>query len=118
MILSDIKEALESVDPIVYYGKAGTMQDGDLWDYIVFFRDTMSAATGKTGYTDLIDVVIVREEFIPDEDVTAVIKAMLAIPGVRLSGSEFSYEYAEKPNTSTVCELLVLKFVRPRKSDG
>ena len=118
MILNDIKEALESVDPRVFYGAAEDLEDGEIWDYIVFSRDSMRTAAGKTGYTDQFTVGIVREEFVPDEDVDAVIGAMLAIPGIRLSGNEFTFEYARKPNTNTVCELLVLKFVRARKTDG
>lgn len=117
MILNDIKRALESVDPRVFYGAADDLESGDLWNYIVFWRDIMRTAAGKTGYTDQFTVGIVREEFVPDEDVDAVIGAMLAIPGIKLSGSEFPYEYARKPNTSNVCEMLMLKFVRARKTD-
>ena len=117
MILSRINEALESIGPVVFYGMATTLNDGDLWDYIVFSRRTLRTATNKTGYTDLYEVAIVREDYVPEEDVDAVIDAMLGIPGVKLSGSEFAYEYAMKPNTNTVVEMLVLQFARARKSD-
>lgn len=117
MILSRISKALESIGPVVFYGMATTLKD-DLWDYIVFSRRTLRTATNKTGYTDLYEVAIVRENYVPDEDVDAVIDAMLGIPGVKLSGSEFAYEYATKPNTNTVVEMLVLQFARARKSDG
>ena len=115
MVLNEIKDALEAVDPNVYYGMAGSLQDGDLWDYIVFSRSTLNASANKTGYTDKFRVAIVREEFIPDDTVYEVIEAMLAIDGMKLSGGEFTYEYAKKPNTNTVIELLVLDFVKPKK---
>lgn len=115
MILNDVKNALESVDSNVYYGMAGSLKENDLWDYVVFSRKTLIAPSNKTSYTDKFRVAIVREEFIPDETVYQVIDAMLGIDGMRLSGSEFVYEYAKKPNTSTVIELLVLEFVKPKK---
>lgn len=118
MILSDIKDALEKVDGSVYYGKAGALTDRDLWDYTVFSRATLKATGGRTGYTDEFDVAIVREDFIPEGDIEATIAAMLAIPGMRLSGDEFTYLYDAKPGTDAVVELLVLRFARARKSDG
>lgn len=115
MILEDIKNALETVDERVFYGKAGTLEDGDLWDYIVFSRSSLKTTGGATGIANSYQVAIVRENFIPEETVEAVIEAMKSIAGMRLEGSDFAYDYATKPKTSTVCELLVLDFVKPRK---
>lgn len=115
LILNDIKTALETVDPNVYYGMAGTLQDADLWDYIVFSRNALTTTGQKTGYGERFQVAIVREEFIPNETVDGVIDAMLSIDGMRLAGGEFSFQYTKKPNTNTVIELLVLSFMKPRK---
>lgn len=115
MVLDEIRKALEEVDPLVFYGQAGKLDGGDIWDYIVFSRDSLSVTGNNSGFTDTYRVAIVREEFVPDADVYAVIDAMLSIPGMRLAGNEFTYEYAAKPNTNTVCELLVIDFVKPRK---
>ena len=115
MILNDIKTALENVDPNVYYGMAGSLEDTDLWDYVVFSRDTLGVTGQKTGYAEKFQVAIVREEFIPNETVDGVIDAMLSIDGMRLAGSDFTFQYTKKPNTNTVIELLVLSFMKPRK---
>lgn len=115
MILSRIKEALEAVDPNVYYGMVGTVEDGDLWDYVVFARHTLSGADQRTGYVDRYRVAIVRENFIPSETVFQVIDAMLSIPGMRLASNDFEYDYAQKGKTNTVVELLVLEFTKPTK---
>lgn len=115
MILNRIKEALEAVDPNVYYGMAGTVDDGDLWDYLVFARKSLSAADQRTGYVDTYRVAIVRENFIPNETVFQVVDAMLSIPGMRLASNAFDYDYATKGKTNTVVELLVLEFTKPVK---
>lgn len=116
MILEDIKTALEKVDPRVYYGAAGTLEDGDIWDYIVFSRKTLNVTGGQTGVADGYQVAIVRENFIPEETVDAVIEAMRTVPGMRLAGNEFSYYYETKPKTSTVLEMLIIDFKKARKN--
>lgn len=117
MILNDIKAALEEVDERVFYGRAGELDDRDLWDYTVFSRSTLRASGGRTGFTDEFQVAVVREGYIPDGDLDATIRAVLSIPGMRLSGDEFRYLYDTKPGTAAVVELIVLTFSRPRKSD-
>lgn len=115
MILNDIKTALETVDPRVFYGAAGTLEDGDLWDYIVFSRSSLSTTGNDTGVANGYQVAIIRENFIPEETVEAVIKAMREIAGMRPAGNDFSYYYETKPKTNTVLEMLVLDFIKPRK---
>ena len=116
MMLEEIKKALETVDPRVYYGAAGTLDDGDLWDYIVFARKTLNVTGGATGLADGYQVAIVRENYIPEETVDAVIEAMKTVPGMRLAGNEFSYYYETKPKTNIVLEMLVIDFKKARKS--
>lgn len=115
MILDDIKNALETVDPLVFYGKASGVSDGDLWNYIVFSRNSLNTTGGGTGIANSYHVAIVRENFIPEETVRDVIDAMCGLAGMRLTGSEFSYQYAAKPKTNTIVELLVMEFAKPRK---
>lgn len=114
-MLNEIKTKLEQLSRPVYYGQAGTLDGGDLWDYIVFFRDTLSYTTNKTGFADSYMVVIVQEEFIDDETIFGVIDAMESIPGMRLAQGDMAYQYTTKPNTSTVIEMLMLEFVKPKK---
>ena len=33
-----IREKLEEIDPMVFYGSAGKLDETVLWNYIVFFR--------------------------------------------------------------------------------
>ena len=115
MILNDIKEALETVDPRVFYGMAVTLSDGDLWDYIVFSRVNLKVVPSKTGEAVVYRVAIVREEFVPEDDIQAVVDAMTGIPGMRRRESDSPFEYTKKPNTNTVVELVALDFVKPRK---
>lgn len=115
-MLKEIKDALESLGRPVFYGIASTIDGGDLWDYIVFWRENMSSTGGKTGLRDRFTVSIVQEEFVDDETVQSVIDAMLSIPGVRLSDGDMAYAYTRKPNTETVIEVLALEFVRPSKA--
>ena len=58
---------------------------------------------------------IVREEFVPEGLDEQVIEAMESIPGIRLSKSDCIYEYAEKPNTNVIVEMLSLEFTRSRR---
>lgn len=117
-LLQQIKTALEALGRPVFYGQAGTIDGADLWDYIVFWRETLESTGGKTGYRDRFIVSIVQEEFVDDETVEAVIKAMKQLPGVKLSDGQMQYAYTKKPNTETVIEILALEFLRARKVDA
>ena len=115
MILDDIKNKLEEVDPKVYYGMVDDEVMETVWDYTVFNRTKLKSAGNKTGYTDGYDVHIVRENFIPEGTDLSVIGKMLEIDGMRLAGEDGDYTYVQKPNTNTVVEMLTLHFVRARK---
>lgn len=114
-MLSDISKALEATGKPVYYGKAPNVDGGEVWDYIVFFRTTLGLSTNKTGVTERFTVAIVQEEYVETETINAVIEAMTGIPGVRLSNEDPEFDYAAKPNTDTVIEILTIGFVRPNK---
>ena len=42
-MLKKISDALKTVGKPVFYGMAGTLDGEDVWDYIVFFRSTLSS---------------------------------------------------------------------------
>lgn len=115
MVLDDIKNKLESVEPRVYYG----IVDGEVretaWNYIVFNRTRLKSTSNKTGYTDGYDVHIVRENFVPEGTDLEVIEKMLEIHGMRLASEDGEYNYIQKPNTNIVVEMLTLHFARARK---
>jgi hypothetical protein len=118
MILQDVQAKLEQIDPEVHYGSAAKFDREKAWDYTVFSRRVMNSNKSKTGYADVFEVCLVREMFIPDGLAEQVIDALTGdggIPGMRVSDSEFKYDYAVKPDTADTVEMLVLEFVKPRK---
>ena len=121
MLLNDVKEKLEELDPLVYYGLApSTLRDEDgeeieRWDYTVFNRTKLKTSVSKTSYSDAFEVHIVREEFIPEGTDVNVIEKLTALPGVKLASDDGVYDYTRKPGTGRVVEMLTLTFVRARK---
>lgn len=114
-MLSEIQEALAALGVPVYYGKAGTLTAEDVWDYAVFYRRTIGSTGSKTGFSQVYEVALVFEEFVPDEKVWACIEAMESVPGMRLAETGGVYQYTTKPNTEQVIEILTIDFVRPMK---
>lgn len=115
LILKDIQEKLTGIDPNTYYGTAAQHPKNEPWDYIVFSRDILKRNDGKSGYTDILNVSIVREEFIPEGIEEEVIEAMEAIAGVRLQQGNHEYYYSVKPGTQLTVEMILLKFTHARK---
>lgn len=115
MILDDIKGKLNEIDPNVFYGAVNKRMKETTWDYIVFNRTVMRSNKDKTAFSDVYSVHIVREEFIPEGTAEEVIKKMLEIPGMKLSGTDSEYDYTTKPKTDAVVEMLSIEFVRARK---
>lgn len=109
-----IREKLEELDPLVFYGRAGSLNEEVLWNYMVFFRERRSPSENKTGKTYLFHVAIVRENEIPEGLDEEVIKKITEIPGVRLSG-DAQYDYTIKPNTGAAVEVLDITFAKPMK---
>ena len=115
MILDDIKNKLEEIDPNVFYGMVDDSMKEMLWNYIVFNRSVKRASQNKTGFSDVYSVHIIRENFIPEGLEETVIEKMLEISGMRLDGAEGVYTYIQKPNTNTVVEMFSVEFVKPKK---
>lgn len=112
-----IKEKLLEVDKTVYYGLVPSNVKDLPWDYIVFGQKRLRKKDGNS--TDLQGywyVTIVRENFIPDDDVFTVIKKLNEISGLRLADGECSFVYTTKGNTDDVVEILELQFTRTLKS--
>lgn len=115
MILTEIQEKLLEIDPNTYYGTGITHPKNKPWDYIVFSRDILSRKANKSGYSDIVNVSIVREEFIPEGLEEKVIEAMESIAGVRLQEGNHEYYYSVKPGTQLTVEMILLKFTHSRK---
>lgn len=115
MILDEIKEKLQEIDPNIFYGAVNKRMKEEIWDYIVFNRTVLKSNANKTGFTDGYVVHIVREEWIPEGTAEQVIEKMLEIAGMKLAGSDSEYTYTVKPKTDAVVEMLSIEFVKARK---
>lgn len=116
MILSDIEAKLQELDPKVFYGVVDKSELETVWDCIVFGRTNIKFSTQKTASSDYFEVLIIRENYIPEGFDTKVIQALAELDGVRLAGVDGQFDYVQKPNTNTVVEMLTLTFVRSRKN--
>lgn len=115
MLLNDVQNALLAVDENVYYGTGVSHPKDKPWDYIVFSRDVLKRNTNRSSFTDVINVSIIREEYIPEGVEEKVIEAMEALPGVKLMEGEHEYLYTVKPNTKLTVEIVALQFTHSRK---
>ena len=93
-MLTQIQDTLKAVDNNVFYGGVKGLSKAQLWNYIVFARGPLKrSARGNTSYTQTIVVVVVREEYVPEETIAQVIEAMEALPNVRFVDDGGSFEY-------------------------
>ena len=115
MILTEIKEKLLEIDPIVFYGAVNPDKVETVWDYIVFERKVTKPSTNQTGYSHYFTVHIIRENFIPEGLELTVIEKMKEIPGMKLSSNDMTYDYTVKPSTDAVVDMLSIDFVRAVK---
>lgn len=115
MILNDIKEKLQEVDPNVFYGMVDNSIRETVWDYTVFERKRIAINSNKTSNSYYFTVHIVRENFIPEGLEQTVISQMLEIPGMRIADNDPVFSYVPKPNTNVVVEMLSIDFVKPVK---
>lgn len=115
-MLNKIRDKLKEIDENVFYGVAKEIdQTGEpIWNYIVFGRKQMTPKENQTSFTEEYEIVIVRENYIPEKLIDEVI-AKVEECGVRFSNQPAEYKYARKNNTDAVVELLVMRFIKSRK---
>ena len=115
--LDRIREALETVDDVVFYGTAAGLHESDPWDYTVFSREETRAKDNLTGFTNVYSVAMVRESYVPDGAAAEVIGAMPAFPDMRLAhGTSVCCYYTTTPGTKNGVEMMTLRFVKAVKS--
>lgn len=115
-MLQLIETKLLNVLPTVYYGTARDDEEHiTLWNYIVFWRDSVKRSANNTSFTDYYTVAIVHEDWAPNELIEQIISEMESIPGMRLANSEIDFNYSRKPSTNAVIEIATLTFCVPRK---
>lgn len=116
MILSDIEAKLQTLDPNVFYGVVNKNKLETVWNCIVFGRTNIKHSANKTSASDYFEVLIIRENYIPEGFEDEVIQALTELDGVRHAGNESRFDYIQKPNTNITVELLTITFVRSRKN--
>lgn len=114
MFLKDIEAVLQAFDPHVDYGMVDKEHMETVWDYIVFNRTGVKYSPNKTGASDSFDVHIIRENYVPEGLDEEIVDKLCELPGVRVSG-DAEINYAQKPGTNIVVEVLTIHFVRARK---
>lgn len=114
MFLKDIEEVLQEIDPYVDYGMVDKEHMETVWDYIVFNRTGVTYSANKTAASDKFDVHIIRENYVPEGVDEEIVDKLCKLAGVRISG-DAEINYAQKPGTNIVIEVLTIHFVRARK---
>lgn len=114
-MLQQIEAKLKEVSDKVFYGAADDIGNSALWNYIVFFRDSVKRGTNNTSFTDYFTVAIIHENWVPDEMIEATISNMESLPGMRLANNDIEFNYSSKPSTNAVIEIATLTFARARK---
>ena len=110
-----IYEKLNEVDTNTFYGLATPkfIEETKELNYIVYGWSGF-----KKNSIDRIDyysVVIVRENFVPAEDIDKVIKSMTSIKGVRLADQQANNQYVTEGNTNTIIEITSVHFATVTK---
>lgn len=106
---------LESSDRI-HYGKVPDVLDYNDWNYFVFGQSRMrKSGTSSNDLNGYWYVAIVRENYLPDDDVKNVIKKLCSISGLRLADGDYTYDYATNGNTNNVVEMVILTFTKTKK---
>lgn len=113
-MLNRIRDKLEEIDNNVFYGGALGLDKSEPWNYIVFGRKSLRSSANRTSYSDVYEVDIVREEYIPEGlDMDVIEKLTNDLP-LKLNGDEFQYSYMTKGD-GIVVEILALEFVKARR---
>lgn len=114
-MLNNLKEALETIDSNVFYGAAKTPEE-NIWNYIVFGRFKRNKSKNDSGYTYYYDVVIVREEYIPEDLIEEVIRTVEEQTRLKLADEPVDFDY-ERKQDDTVIELARIRFYKAIRKD-
>lgn len=113
-----IKEQLLKIEENVFYGIAPEthVKSADNLDCMIFGVSNYQRKSDKS--LDLQGtwyVVIVREDYIPEDLIFQVIDTLHCISGLRLTSDSFDVEYLQKGNTDVTVEAVRLTFSRTIK---
>lgn len=99
----------------VFYGMC-TAQNLTEWNYFVFNRRKMLTSNSK-AYTDIIDVHIVHENYIPENYELTVMDALKDALAGFSPYEDVNYDYVTKGDTDIVVEMATISMKKSRKVD-
>lgn len=104
--MNRVVSAISSISGIgdVFYGIA---DPENVWNYVVINRTPTNLRKGSKYF----NVAIVRESYVEETVIKAVIDKVEAIAGIQLADKEASFDYAMKTGTNTVVEACIIPFV-------
>lgn len=111
-MLNRLEEKLKEIDKSTFYGVAGDTEN-NLWNYIVYARDSTDISANKNSFVDRYVVAIVRENYVPEKTFDSVVEAVEQA-GFRLSSKPAEYLYLQK-NADTVVEICSIYFHKARR---
>jgi len=113
--LRDKLKELEGYKDRVFYGIAKASEDKNfIWNYIVFGRVERDFSETKLSMTDVYEVVIVMEDYIPEGLINDVISKVEEC-GLRLKDDPAEYSYTNKNGSDITVELLSIQFTKALK---
>lgn len=114
--LQELHDALSSIEKNLAYGTEDLIET-EVWNYTIFGRDTLQInGTSGKDYSDVYFVMIVRENYVPNELIQEVISKVTEIPGFRIVSGDHQFDYARIGNTKAVAESITLKFAKANKN--
>lgn len=104
-MLNELRDCLEKMNlgPVMY-GRANDVPDQ--WNYIVFARSNMKMPNPDANR--YYKIVIVHEDYIPEETETNVIKELKTIRGLHIANDDIQYDYMVKKDSRKVVEMAVI----------
>lgn len=113
-MLNKLEEKLKEIDSNIFYGVAGSPEEVNfIWNYCVFGRSRIKSNETKKSFTDVYEVIIVRENYIPEGFFEKVVEKVEEC-GLRLASEDSLYEY-DKKDADTVVEILKIYFTKAKK---
>lgn len=117
-LLEDLKETLEEFDDKVFYGAVPikSFDEDEPWNFIVFIREDSPISENCTSEAKAFAVIISREGSIPEDLPMKIVKAVCAIPGMKLSrDSNIEFDYEIRPSSGESVEICALHFRKGAK---
>ena len=112
----ETEEEIRNKTVRIFYGQKPSNVLQDDWNFIVYGMESIDkTGTNSQDLSGYYFVDIIREDYISDDVIFSIIKAMEEITGFKLCQGSNPIDYVLKGNTDIVCEMMRLRFTRPMK---